>query len=39
VETASTGEVLAVRDTADRGTGLALTFTPRAWSAFTASLK
>jgi hypothetical protein len=39
VETASTGEVVAVRDTTDRGAGLTLTFPPRAWSAFTTSLK
>jgi len=39
VETASTGEAIAVRDTTDRGTGQTLSFTPRAWTTFTASLK
>jgi len=39
VETATIGSAVAVRDTKDNGEGLVLRFTPRAWHAFTATLK
>jgi hypothetical protein len=39
VEAASTGRLIAVRDTTDRCAGLTLAFPPSAWTAFTASLK
>jgi hypothetical protein len=39
VETAGDGQVIAVRDTKDKGQGSVLTFNRRAWAAFTAQLK
>ena len=39
VEAASTGQLIAVRDTTDHGAGLTLTFSPSAWTTFTASLR
>ena len=39
VEAATIGAGVAVRDTKDKGAGLVLRFTPRAWTRFTATLK
>jgi hypothetical protein len=39
VETATIGAAVAVRDTKDNGVGPVLRFPPRAWQAFTATLK
>jgi hypothetical protein len=39
VEAASTGQLIAVRDTTDQGTGLTLTFLPSAWTTFVTALK
>ena len=39
VETATISATVAVRDTKDHGDGPVLRFTPRAWQAFTTTLK
>ena len=39
VETAGDGQVIAIRDTKDKGHGPVLRFSTKAWAAFTVSLK